>query len=1033
MKYREQKDQKSLELEMLDLWEEKGIFGKVTEKTRDKKPFVFYEGPPTANGRPGVHHIMARTVKDIVCRYKTMQGHFVDRKGGWDTHGLPVELEVEKKLGLESKKDIEEYGIDKFNKACRDSVFTYLKEWEEVTRRIGYWLDLDNPYVTCTNDYIESIWWLLSEYHRKGMIYEGHKIVPYCPRCGTALSDHEVAQGRKDVKDPSIYIRFRIKDRENAFFLVWTTTPWTLLSNVALALHPDFDYVEIEEENGNRLILHHQRALALFGEDVEILKKYKGKDLKGIDYEPLFNFVTPEKRAWFTINADYVTDQDGTGVVHIAPAFGAEDYQEGQKNDLPLIQLVTSEGKIPQEATPFAGKFIKDADPDIITDLKHRGLLWKSGKIEHNYPFCWRCKSPLINYARSSWYIRTTSYKDTMIEQNKKIDWYPPAIGHGRLGQWLENNIDWAISRERYWGTPLPIWLCNDCDHQHAIGSIAELKEKAVNLPEGDLDLHRPYVDDIEIKCEKCGGTMHRTPEVIDCWFDSGGMPFAQSHYPFEDNERFNRELFPADFISEGVDQTRGWFYTLQAISAFIKGQSPYKQCLVIGLVLDEKGRKMSKSLGNALAPSDFFDKWGADPLRWFLIQNSQPWLPTKISLDNVGEVSSKVFDTFKNVYSFFVTYANIDGYDPKEEGEKAFSVLDRWILSRMETLKKNVYEMMEGYDMTRATREIGSFILDEVSNWYVRRSRRRFWGSDMSPDKRAAYSTLRHVMLETAKLMAPFAPMTADFYYLALNGGQDSVHLEDLPEVVDDHIDKKLEEDMDYVLGIANAGRSVRAKAKIRIRQPLRTLYVMGARELPEEIMALLLDELNIKEVKEATESFTVLTAKPNFRTLGRKLGKDIQKGKEIILGLTPDVLANIEKGESIEIDIDGTKYELLPEDIELENEDDPSYISVTDNDMTVAISKDIDEEMLREGLARELVNRIQNTRKNADFEVSDRIALAIFAPQAIMEAARVLENYITKETLTDSLTFGEEIDHEYKEDWDIDGQKVTLYVKRA
>ncbi len=1036
MRYKDLKrgySQGDMELDMLDQWDEHKIFDKVQNTSAGSKPFVFYEGPPTANGLPGVHHIIARTVKDIVCRYKTMTGHFVERKGGWDTHGLPVEIEVEKKLGLKDKKEVEDYGIEKFNKACKNSVFEYLQEWEEITRRIGYWLDMDDPYITFKNEYIESVWWLLSQYFKDGKIYKGHRITPWCPRCETGLSDHELSQGYQDVKDPSIYVKFRIPSMKDTFFMVWTTTPWTLLSNVALAVHPDNQYVKIKHED-EYLILVHQRALALFGEDIQILEKFSGKDLVGIYYEPLFKFVEPDKKAWYVIQGDFVTIEDGTGIVHTAPAFGQEDYRVGQENGLPMIQLVTEQGKIPEAAKPFAGMFIKDADPEIIKDLKIRGLLFKKETIEHSYPFCWRCKSPLLYFARASWYIKTTEYKDKMIEENEKIDWYPKAIGHGRLGEWLKNNIDWSISRERFWGTPLNIWICEDCGEMKSIESRQQLKALATQTVPDDIDLHRPFVDDIELACE-CGGTMKRTPEVIDCWFDSGAMPFAQMHYPFEHKDDFDEKYFPADFISEGVDQTRGWFYTLLAISTFVKGQAAYKANVVVGLVLDAEGRKMSKSLGNSIAPREFFNKWGADPLRWFMISNSHPWLPTRMSLESVGEVSSKVFDTLKNVYKFFATYANIDDFKPADDFPyDEITMLDKWILSRSESLIKRVSELMEEYDMTRATREIGSFILDEVSNWYVRRSRRRFWVTGDNSDKNAAYHTLYRVLMTTAKLMAPFAPMTADAYYNYLGGKLESIHMEEFPAVEEKLIDEKLEEYMQRVLELSNLGRAVRNKAQIKIRQPLRTMYTSAIDlDMPEDIMALALDELNVKNIEDKGDrKFTKLTGKPNFKTLGRKLGKYVQKSKEIIENWPEETLKKIEKGESVEIEIGEHKYEILPEDVLLDHEDDPDYITVEDGEMTISISRAIDEEMRTEGLAREIINRIQNTRKNAGFEVTDRIEIYMDADDKIQDVAKKMKDYISSETLAEKLEFKTPAKYEFKEEWKIDDFNMTLYLKR-
>jgi isoleucyl-tRNA synthetase len=739
------------------------------------------------------------------------------------------------------------------------------------------------------------------------MIYKGHRIVPYCPRCGTALSDHELAQGYADVDDPSVYVRFRLKDMENTSFLVWTTTPWTLLSNVAVAVHPEEEYVKIEHE-GQYFILVKPRAFALFGEDAVIIGSFKGNELAGMDYEPLYTFTKLDKKAHYVITATYVTTTDGTGIVHIAPAFGQDDYEQGKKYDLPFVQLVKEDGTLPEEAEPFAGLFIKKADPLIMDDLYKRGLLFKRGKITHNYPFCWRCNSPIIYFARESWYIRTTAFKDKMLENNSLINWYPKTIGEGRFGDWLRNNIDWALSRERYWGTPLPIWVCQKCGKMHATGSIEDLRNRSLTPLAEPLDLHRPDIDNIYFTCdaEGCDGIMKRTPEVIDCWFDSGAMPFAQHHFPFEHCDDFEKKYFPADFISEGVDQTRGWFYTLLAISTFIKGVSPYKDCVVIGLVLDAEGRKMSKSLGNAIAPSVFWEKWGADPLRWFLISNSQPWLPTRMDTDSVSEITSKVFDTFKNCYKFFVTYSNIDDFDPDSHfpSPNELSLIDRWILSRSETLSARVFASMDEYDMTRASRDIAGFILDDLSNWFVRRSRKRFWGGGLTADKRAAYHTLYRVLMTTIKLMAPLAPMTAEAYYRWLGGKLESVHLESFPRGNEADIDERLESMMKSVKDIASLGLSLRNKAKIRVRQPLRTLWVSGMnidflKDEPE-LLSLLLDELNVKELLDGTGmTFSRLFAKANFRTLGKKLGKDVNEGAELITKLDRIFLKKQNKAE--------------------------------------------------------------------------------------------------------------------------------------
>jgi len=861
-----------IEKKVLQYWQEHDIFQRSISERDENKPFVFFEGPPTANGKPGIHHVISRTVKDAVCRLRTMQGFRVERKAGWDTHGLPVEIEVEKKLGLDGKDQVIHYGIGPFNEQCRASVWSYKQEWDELTRRIGFWVDLEHPYITYTNDYIESVWWILKEFWKKNLIYQGHKILPYCPHCETPLSSHEVSQGYEEVKDPSVYVRVKIKGQENTWFLVWTTTPWTLISNVALAFHPDIEYVKVKHQE-QQLILAKARLQVLEG-DYEIIDEFSGEKLAGMDYEPIYDFVKPDKRSHYTVLGDFVTTTDGTGIVHIAPAFGEDDYQLGLKYDLPVVQPVDKSGKFTPEVTPWAGQFVKSADKSIIQELKSRGALYRSEPITHSYPHCWRCKSPLLYYARKSWYIKTTAIKDKLIANNKKINWYPKEVGEGRFGEWLEGNIDWALSRDRFWGTPLPVWRCSSCDATECIGSVAELREKALDSVPADLDLHKPQVDGIHLKCPACGGSMERSPEVIDCWFDSGSMPYAQWHYPFENVEKFNQN-FPADFISEGVDQTRGWFYSLLVIGAFLFDQPAYKTCVSLELILDKDGQKMSKSRGNAVAPFDFLDNQGADALRWYLLTASPPWLPTRFDPEGVRDVIRKFLGTLANTYSFFALYANIDKfeYDPAGRIPVAErSELDRWLSASLYTLSKRVNENLERYDLTKAARGIANFVVDDLSNWYVRRSRRRFWKSEMGQDKLAAYQTLYECLVTISRLMAPMAPFISEEIYCNLtkdqSGASDSVHLTEYPRPDQGFVDYQngvLETRMDLVRRIVFLGRSLRNEASVKVRQPLSAIIVLAHdeknRQLIESMSALILDELNVKSVKFVSDQKELLS----------------------------------------------------------------------------------------------------------------------------------------------------------------------------
>ncbi len=1007
-----------LEEDILNFWDEQEIFRKSLEIRKEAPNFVFYEGPPTANGRPGIHHVMSRTVKDTVCRYKTMRGFFVNRKAGWDTHGLPVEIEVEKELGIEGKEEIEQYGVDKFNEKCKESVFHYKKEWDDLTRRIGYWLDLEHPYITFHNDYIESVWWILKQLHDRDLIYRGFKILPYCPRCETPLSSHEVSQGYKEVKDPSIYVKFRVKDEPDTYFLVWTTTPWTLISNVALAVHPDVEYIKVDYR-GEKLILAEPRANAVLEGEFQVLERFSGKELERKRYERLFDYVPVEKDAFYVVLGDFVTTEDGTGIVHIAPAFGEDDYQVGQKYNLPLLRPVNQSGEFEDVVTDFKGKFVKDADPEIIAMLKERGQLFKKELYEHSYPHCWRCDSPLLYYARESWYIRTTRFKDDMLRNNQQINWHPPEVGEGRFGEWLKNNVDWALSRDRYWGTPLNIWVCQKCGHQESIGSIAELKEKGHNVPD-DIDLHKPYVDRVELTCPKCGGTMRRTPEVIDVWFDSGSMPYAQWHYPFENQETFKKN-FPADFICEGVDQTRGWFYSLLAISTMLFNQPAFKNIVVNELILDKYGQKMSKSRGNAVVPEEIISRFGADPLRWYFITVSAPWVPKRFDPAGIAEVYRKFFDTLFNTYSFFALYANIDGFDPATQPvpfEKRPEI-DRWILSLLYSRVREVGEFMENYDMTRAARLIADFVLDDVSNWYVRRNRRRFWKGDMTEDKLSAYQTLYEVLLTTARLIAPFVPFTAEEIYRNLRTGDmpESVHLTDYPEFTQEMAqrrDESLEHRMEVAQKVVSLARAIRNEVKIKVRQPLPRLIVasqsVSTRQAAVDMADIIREEINVKSIEVADDIGHLIAkkAKPNFKKLGPRMGKLMKPVAAAIQQMDEASISRLEEMGEISFAVGDQEVTIYRDDVEiLEEKKNPALEVAREGNIAVALDTTITPELEKEGIAREFVNRVQNLRKEAGFEVTDRIEIAVQAPEKVANAIQEMAEYIKSETLALDIQF--------------------------
>ncbi len=1027
-----------LESRIRDYWKKQNLAQKSVDVREGQPQFVFYEGPPTANGKPGIHHMMARTLKDVICRYKTMNGLQVKRKAGWDTHGLPVEIEVEKLLGLEDKKGIEAYGVEEFCKKCRESVFSYEKLWREMTELMGYWIDLDNPYITLDNNYIESVWWILNNFFERGLIYKAHKIVPYCPSCGTPLSSHEVAQGYKDVEDPSVYVKFKALDEENTWYLAWTTTPWTLISNVALAVHPDETYVKVEFE-GQNLILAKAR-LNVLGENLPVLAEIQGSELEKRPYQPLFTFVPVDKPAWFIGLADYVTMTDGTGIVHTAPAFGQDDYSLGRRYDLPFVQPVDNEGKFIDLVTPWAGQFVKHADKDIIRHLKESGNLLRREQIKHSYPHCWRCDNLLIYYARESWYIRTTDFREQLIENNRKIAWYPPFVGEKRFGDWLENNVDWALSRDRFWGTPLNIWVCDSCGEKRSIGSIEQLRREG-RLADGyavpeNFDLHRPYIDEVELTC-KCGSPMHRTPEVIDCWFDSGSMPFAQWHYPFENADRFDTELFPADIISEGIDQTRGWFYSMLTIATLLKGVSSYKSCLVNDMILDKNGQKMSKSKGNAVEPIELMQNYGADAIRWYLLEVSPPWVPTRFDVEGVKEILGKFVGTLKNVYSFYATYANIDGFEAANYSYDwvRSAEIDRWIVSRLHSVISDVRRFTDAYDFTKAVRAIQDFVIDEVSNWYVRRSRRRFWAFELTEDKVAAYRTLYQVLVETSKLFAPFAPYLAEELYTSLKAGE-SVHLELFPVSEGNCIDKDLERKMRSVIDVVSLGRAARNDCQIKVRQPLGEMFVPAKLEADlSDMLELVKEEVNIHKIRFVREEdgFVQYELKPDFKVMGPKYGKLMKAiGTALSKVNGADALASFAEQGSFELKVESDTLVLLPEDLVVHILPREGYVFANQKDIYVALDTRLNPELLKEGFARELINKIQFTRKDLGLEIMDNIEVRFTAPEVIVEAVEAHREYIMSETLAVNLVHTGSYSGQMSS-VDINGHEVHLAINKV
>ncbi len=1030
-----------MEKEVAELWKEKDIVKKNFNKNEGKKYFMFYDGPPTANGMPHVGHIETRVMKDIIPRYKVMKGYYVPRKAGWDTHGLPVELEIEKKLGISGKEQIEDYGVEKFVKECKDSVFQYVHIWEKMTNQVGYWVDMEHPYVTYHNDYIESVWWALKELWKKGLLYEGHKVMPYCPRCGTALSSHEVAQGYKDVKDLTCIAKFKVKGKENTYILAWTTTPWTLPSNLALCVNKSYTYAEVKVNAGteeepkyeNYILAKDLISAVLKDKEYELVKEFKGEELLGTEYEQLMPFAKPEGKAFVVIHGDYVTLTDGTGIVHIAPAYGEDDSLVAKQNNIAFVNLVDKSGKFVKEVEPWAGRFVRDCNEDICKWLNEQNKLFSKEKHLHSYPHCWRCDTPLLYYPKESWFVKMSSLRDELVANNNKVNWYPDTIRTGRFGKFLENVIDWGISRDRYWGTPLPVWKC-DCGHLECIGSIEELKEKAVNCPE-DIELHKPYIDNVHLKCPDCGKEMTRFKEVIDCWFDSGSMPFAQLHYPFENKDLFEKE-FPAGFISEAVDQTRGWFYTLTAIGTALFGRSPFENCIVLGHVLDGKGQKMSKSKKNGVDPFLLLDTVGADATRWHFYTCSAPWLPTRLSLENVQETQRGFLATLWNVYSFYVLYAEIDKFNPLNYKDfKSENVMDKWIISELNTLVKEVDEKLEKYDITGSANQIEAFT-DRLSNWYVRRNRERFWGTELTDDKIGAYVTLYRVLVTLSKISAPFIPFMTEEIYQNLVVGLDkdveeSIHLCSWPEVDETEVDKKLEEEMDLAYTIVKLGRSARNSVNIKNRQPLSKMLI-SVKTLPEYYSDIVKEELNVKKVVLGADmkDYVDFEIKPNLPVLGKEYGKLIPQIKQKIAEFNQMELAtkveagNIEYIEIGEVQIPLSKDNLL---VTMQGKDGFAFSGT--GEIGVVIETEITPELREEGYLREILSKVQNMRKDSGFEVMDNINLYVSGNEVLEAVVKKYEDVIKHDTLAKDVLYN--VDGKDYVQTPINGENLNIFVE--
>lgn len=1026
------------EAEVLKFWKENDIANKCITNREGCDTFTFYDGPPTANGKPHIGHVLTRVIKDMLPRYQSMKGKKVLRKAGWDTHGLPVELEVEKLLGLDGKEQIEKYGIEPFIKKCRESVWKYKGMWEEFSDVVGFWADMEHPYITYENDYIESVWWALNEIWKKGLLYKGHKVVPYCPRCGTPLSSHEVAQGYKDVKERSAMVKFKAKDEDNTYFLAWTTTPWTLPSNLGLVVNPEVDYVKVSYE-GQNLIMAEALVESVFANkegEHPVLERFKGKALEYREYEPLYPYAEGKikKKAFYVMCDGYVTTSDGTGIVHTAPAFGEDDARVCRAYDMPFVQFVDAKGNMTED-TDWPGTFVKDADPLILDDLKATGKLFKAPKFEHSYPHCWRCDTPLIYYARESWFIKMTAVKEQLIANNNTINWIPDAIGKGRFGEWLEHVQDWGISRNRYWGTPLNVWECS-CGHQHSIGSIAELKSMSDNCPE-DIELHRPYIDAVTIKCPECGGEMKRVPEVIDCWFDSGSMPFAQWHYPFENKEIF-AERYPADFISEAVDQTRGWFYSLLAISTLLFDNASYKNVIVLGHVQDKDGKKMSKSKGNAVDPMDALRKHGADAIRWYFYENSAPWLPNRFHDDAVQEGQRKFMGTLWNTYAFYVLYANIDNFDATKyelEYDK-LSVMDKWLLSRLNTLIKAVDNNLANYKVTETAKVLQDFV-DELSNWYVRRSRERFWGKDMNQDKINAYMTLYTALTTVVKLAAPMVPFITESIYRNLVCSVDdkapiSVHLCDFPVANEAFIDTELEAEMELVLEIVVLGRAARNASNIKNRQPIGNMYVKADRQLDDFFKEIVASELNLKAVsfKDDMEEYLSYSFKPQFKVLGPKVGKQIGEVKAALAGINGHAAkAELESTGKLKLTLKSGEVELLPEDVDITMSQTEGFATQRYGNVTIALETTLSQELIEEGFVREIISKLQTMRKENGFQVVDHITVYAAGNDKLVDIMSRNEDFLKKVVLADKVVYGST--EGFVKEWNINGEDITLAVK--
>ena len=1034
-----------MEKNVAKFWKKNDIVKKNFDKNKGERYFTFYDGPPTANGMPHVGHIETRVMKDIIPRYKVMKGYYVPRKAGWDTHGLPVELEIEKKLGISGKEQIEEYGVEKFVKECKDSVFKYVSSWEKMTEQVGFWVDMDHPYVTYHNDYIESVWWALKELWKKGLLYEGHKVMPYCPRCGTALSSHEVAQGYKDVKDLTCIAKFKVEEnqgwKKDTYILAWTTTPWTLPSNLALCVNKSYEYVLIKANIGteeepqyeNYILAKDLLELVLRETPYEILKTFKGEELLGTKYERLMPFGTVEGKAFEVIHGDFVTLTDGTGIVHIAPAYGEDDSLVAKQNGITFINLVDKAGKFVPEVEPWAGRFVRDCNEDICKWLAKENKLFSKEKHMHSYPHCWRCDTPLLYYPKESWFVKMSSLRDELVENNNKVHWYPDTIRTGRFGKFLENVIDWGISRDRYWGTPLPVWKC-ECGHQECIGSIQELKEKAVNCPE-DIELHKPYIDNVHLKCPECGKEMTRYKEVIDCWFDSGSMPFAQLHYPFENKDLFEKE-FPAGFISEAVDQTRGWFYTLTAIGTALFGRTPFENCIVLGHVLDGKGQKMSKSKKNGVDPLLLLDSVGADATRWHFYTCSAPWLPTRLSLENVQETQRGFLATLWNVYSFYVLYAEIDQFNPLKYADfKSNNIMDKWIISKLNTLIKEIDEKLEKYDITGAALQIGEFT-DSLSNWYVRRNRERFWGTELSDDKIGAYVTLYRVLVELCKVAAPFVPFMTEEIYQNLVVGLDakateSIHLCNWPEVHEEEIDKKLEEEMGLAYTIVKLGRSARNSVNIKNRQPLSEMLI-SVKTLPEYYSDIVKEELNVKKVVLGADmkDYVSFEIKPNLPVLGKEYGKLIPQIRQKIAEFNQMELASkVEAGKIEYIEIDDTQIPLSKENLLITMHGKEGFAFSGAGEIGVVIETTITPELKEEGYLREILSKVQNMRKDSGFEVMDNINLYVSGNEMLEKVVKKYEDIIKHDTLALKILYNEP-DKNYVET-PINGENLNIFVQ--